>query len=1324
MGGLILLFALAFAGNAEAEPGRVTLADHASTMAGGLTPKGRLAATNILSLAIGLPLRDKAILNELLQQLYDPYSTNFHQFLTPQEFTARFGPTDQDYQAVMRFAEGNGLTIVGTYPNRLVLDAEGCASNVMQAFHTTLRVYRHPKEPRDFFAPDIEPSVPANLPVANVEGLSDLARPHPLSHPAQPLTGKALSGSGPDGWYMGNDFRNAYVPGTTLTGAGQVVGLLEFSDYYQVDITNYQNTIGLTNYVPLKNVVVGHPAPSTANNAEVALDIEVAIAMAPKLAQVVVYEESSVNPSSILNKMASDNLAKQLSSSWSWSGGPSSTVDAIFQQMAAQGQSFFQASGDSDAYTGANNMDNSSLVNAPVDSTNITVVGGTTLTMNGTGTSWVSETVWNYNSYGGSYANVGSGGGISSYYTIPPWQASVSMAANQGSTTFRNIPDVALTADSVFVDYNNGSSGGYAGTSCAAPLWAGFCALVNQQSITSTTNTVGFLNPALYAIGTGTNYAACFHDTATGNNIGTNTPGFFYAASGYDLCTGWGTPNGTNLIDALAPFPFILTPPASQTAISGGNATFAVTAGGQPPFGYRWLFNGTNLPAGGNVSGTTSNLLTIRSVTSPNAGSYSVLVTNSYGSVTSAVATLTVALPPSFSTQPTNLAVVAGGNALFSATASGAPPLAYQWRQNGTNLASGSSLTGATSNVLSLSAVTATNTGSYTLVATNGYGAATSSVATLTVLLPPALTVPPSAQTIQCGSNAAFTVTASGTPPLSYQWTLDGSPLAGATNPSLWLTNVHLPTHTVAVGVTNLYGSATSAVALTVQDTLPPVITLNGSNPYALELGSPFLDPGATAYDLCMGVVPVTITGTVNTNAVSTNTLTYTATDGNGNTNTATRIVVVRDTTPPTILWSFTNLVLAAGSNCTATMPDVTGTNYLVATDLSGNLTLAQVPTNNAVLPLGTNIVVITVTDASGNASDSTNQIVVQEQTPPAIVLQPQSLTTTVGGSASFSVVAAACTPLTFQWYWDNTALVAQTNTILGLSNLTASAAGDYFAVVSAAGGSTTSAVASLTVNLLAPSVTLLSTENPSGFKDSLLFTAAVTPANAVGTVQFLTNSIAFDTQTLVAGQAISTSLASLPRDTNMVTVIYSGDANDLPATNTLAQIVTNHPPTATDASYTRAAGSALHIAITNLAACWSDVDGDTVSLAAVGVSTNGVTVTNTSGTLVYINSNNVADQFVCTITDGWGGTNFQTVNVSVVWLAITGVVANPSGSVTLDLTATPGFTYVLERTVALVPPLWLPVATNTLGTNGAGRFTDTQANEFPQGFYRLKLAE
>ena len=604
-----LLFAVRSIGNATPEPDRVVLAGQVPPVVAGMTPTGLLAATHRLSLAIGLPLRNQAELAELLRQLYDPRSTNFHQFLTPQEFTARFGPTEPEYQAVIKFAEANGLTVSGTNGNRVVLDVEGNVSNVEQAFHITLHTYRHPGEARNFFAPDTEPSVPANLSVVTVEGLSDYSRPRPLRRKAEALKVRPLSsnGSGPNGEYAGNDFRNAYASGTKLNGAGQSVALLEFSSYYQVDITNYENLIGMTRYVPLTNQKVGRVTPGTADNDEVALDIEMAIAMAPGLSNVIVYEESAANPSSILTRMANDNLARQLSCSWTWTGGPDATIDGLFQQMAAQGQSFFQASGDGDAYTGAARLDKASQTNAPVDSTNLTSVGGTTLTM--AGTSWSSETVWNDSGQGGSDADLGSGGGISTYYSIPDWQTNVSMAANSGSSTFRNLPDVALTADNIFVCYDDGVTNGqyyFQGTSCAAPLWAGFCALVNQQSVAVNGTTVGFLNPALYALANSTNYHACFHDLTTGNNIGTGTPGLFNAVTGYDLCSGLGTPNGISLINALARVPDT-TPRLTGVVVS--NASVVLSLGGAPQFTYI-LEATTNLnhPAGGWQALATNTL--------------------------------------------------------------------------------------------------------------------------------------------------------------------------------------------------------------------------------------------------------------------------------------------------------------------------------------------------------------------------------------------------------------------------------------------------------------------------------------------------------------------------------------------------------------------------------------------------------------------------------------------------------------------------------------------------------------------------------------------
>jgi hypothetical protein len=274
-----------------------------------------------------------------------------------------------------------------------------------------------------------------------------------------------------------------------------------------------------------------------------------AMAMAPGISKVICF---SAGPNGfqndILSAMVANPAVKQFSCSWGWSSGPNTTTDNLFRQMAAQGQSFFNASGDSDAFTSpvtsANGVDNPNQQNAPSSSPYITQVGGTYLNTDGGG-AWSSESVWNWNN------DQGSSGGVSSYYAIPSWQAGTSMARNQGSTSKRNIPDVSMVADNIYIYSDNGSAGSIAGTSCSAPLWAGFTALMNQQAAASGKPSVGLINAAIYAIGNGPNYAATFHDTTAGNNTSTASPHAFFAATGYDLCTGWGTPAGQKLIDAL-----------------------------------------------------------------------------------------------------------------------------------------------------------------------------------------------------------------------------------------------------------------------------------------------------------------------------------------------------------------------------------------------------------------------------------------------------------------------------------------------------------------------------------------------------------------------------------------------------------------------------------------------------------------------------------------------------------------------------------------------------------------------------------------------------
>jgi len=562
--GLVLSGAAAFA----ADPGMKTLHGHVPAVVSGLQAKGLLPANTNLTLAIGLPLRNTDALTNLLRQIYDPSSTNYHRYLTPDEFTAQFGPTEQDYQKVVDFANANGLAVTKTHGNRMLLDVSGKVSDVEKAFHVKMRTYHHPTENRDFFAPDAEPSVGSSLPVLHVTGLDNYEVPHSLLHKMPVSNVKPALGSGPGGGYIGSDFRSAYVPGATLTGAGQTVGLLQFdSGFFQSDITAYEIQAGLPN-VPVQAVLLdGYNGGSGNANDEVSLDIEMVISMAPGISKVLVFEGSL--PDDILNAMAASNQVRQLSASWSYP--IDALTEQIYQQFAAQGQSFFNASGDSDAWL-------TGQIPQPCDDPHITIVGGTTLTTSANN-AWASETVWNWGiEFGPADDGIGGGGGISTAYLVPSWQTNINMTDNMGSTTFRNIPDVALTADNVYVNYGGGLNGTFGGTSCASPLWAGFTALVNQQAALNGNRSVGFLNPALYAIAQSAIYTNCFHDITTGNNTWSLSPNLFYATNGYDLCTGLGTPAGANLINALAGNNFITpitapAPPYGSTlaALNGGN---------------------------------------------------------------------------------------------------------------------------------------------------------------------------------------------------------------------------------------------------------------------------------------------------------------------------------------------------------------------------------------------------------------------------------------------------------------------------------------------------------------------------------------------------------------------------------------------------------------------------------------------------------------------------------------------------------------------------------------------------------------------------------
>ena len=227
--GILTQISLLFVGLlCSANAGQPLKTGHVPAAVSQLTQVRRLESGRRLKLAIGMPLRNEAELKELLQRLCDPTSADYRQWLTPEQFTERFGPAPADYEAVAAFAAANDLVVTVRHPNRIVLDVEGSAEQIEKAFHVNLRVYRHPTEDREFFAPDVEPALDLPVTVLDISGLDDFWLPKPrhrVKDPAQAAKARPNAGSGPGGSYRGNDFRAAYVPGSPLNGSGQSVGL-------------------------------------------------------------------------------------------------------------------------------------------------------------------------------------------------------------------------------------------------------------------------------------------------------------------------------------------------------------------------------------------------------------------------------------------------------------------------------------------------------------------------------------------------------------------------------------------------------------------------------------------------------------------------------------------------------------------------------------------------------------------------------------------------------------------------------------------------------------------------------------------------------------------------------------------------------------------------------------------------------------------------------------------------------------------------------------------------------------------------------------------
>lgn len=707
---------------------------------------GQMPTTQRLNLALTLSLRDEGQLQLLIQQLYDPASPQYRHFLTVQQFTDHFGPTPADYDKVIAFATKYGLTVTNTSPNRLVLDVSGTVAQIEQAFQVHLLLYQHPSRNRTYHAPDVEPSVDVGVPIQGVNGLNDFEPPHPIgfhqtslkqiTHGTQSssIARGNQTGSGPFGFFLGSDMRAAYYGGTALTGASQAIGLFEFGPYNLSDVQAYFNFVNQPLSVPIVNVLldgVSGICGAGCDDGEEVIDIEQAVSMAPGLSAVIVYEGN--NDTDMFNQMAVDNVAKQLSCSFGFLPPDPQSDEPIFQEFAVQGQNLFVASGDGGAYFGdpvacANFSNLNGCVFYPADDPFITAAGGTNLITNGPAGPWQSETGW-----------IGSGGGFStSGLAIPSYQAPVVNGTNQGSTTLRNIPDVAAEAntDNLFCA-NGGCFIGVGGTSLSAPRWAGFLALANEQS---NGPAIGFLNPTIYSIGQGPNYTSDFHDITSGNNFNGGSPNLFSDVVGYDLVTGWGSPNGQSLLNALGPAftgpNFGLTASVTTLHITQGgtgSSTIAVNATNGfsgtvdlravalgLPAGLTATLSSSAVAAGGN------SVLSISTTSATPGGNFLVAVTGASGDL-SHTAHVTVALPGFTITAPSNVFVNQGATASATITINDLNGFNDSVKLSASDLPKGVSATfnsphTATTSTITFSASAAAATGfaSVTIIGTSG----------------------------------------------------------------------------------------------------------------------------------------------------------------------------------------------------------------------------------------------------------------------------------------------------------------------------------------------------------------------------------------------------------------------------------------------------------------------------------------------------------------------------------------------------------------------------------------------------------------------------
>jgi hypothetical protein len=508
----------------------------------------------------------------------------------------------------------------------------------------------------------------------------------------------------------------------------------------------------------------------------------------------------------------------------------------------------------------------------------------------------------------------------------------------------------------------------------------------------------------------------------------------------------------------------ITTQPMGVVACEGTAANLSVTATGSGTLIYQWRRNGNN------ITGATNATLAIANLSAGDAGTYSVLVNGTCGSVTSQNASITVNPATAILTQPSSATICQGAGVVLSVNAVGTQPLTYQWRKDG-NI-----INGAVGNTYILNNAQVADAGSYTVEINGGCNNLTSAAAVVTVNPSTVIATQPSAVTICAGGNASMTVAATGAGTLSYQWFLNGTPVNGATNATINIPNITTATQgAVTVAVTGTCGTITSnAAQLTVNSvtaiTAQPVSATLCAGSVALFSVSA-TGSGTLTYqwkragnNIAGAISNVLVVNNISAADAGTYTVDVTGTCGTVTSNAATLTV-----NPQTVITTQPSAVtICAGGNASMTVA-ATGSGtlayqwFLNGTTVSG-ATSATINIPN-ITTATQGAVTVAVTGTCGTVTSSPAQLTVNPAT--TITLQPASVTACAGGNVTLSVGATGAGVLTYQWKRNGNNVAGANGATLSLNGVTAAQAGNYTVDVIGSCGTVTSSSATVTVNAL-----------------------------------------------------------------------------------------------------------------------------------------------------------------------------------------------------------------------------------------------------------------